>query len=134
MLRTERLLGAMSRAFSIVALILAALGLGGLLWYAVARRTNEFGVRIVLGATPTDITRMILRETGWLLLAGIALGVPAALAVGSLFGSILFGLEAADPPTLAASLAVLLVIATLAVWLPVRRAATIQPLMALRDE
>jgi predicted permease len=133
-LRTERLLGTMSSAFSGVALLLAAVGLGGLLGYVVARRTSEFGVRMALGAAPSDISRIVLRDAFRLFAIGVAVGIPASLGVASLFQSALFGVEAMDPATSALSLAMLAAVIALAAWLPARRAATIQPIVALREE
>ena len=82
MLRTERLLGFVSGAFGLVALTLAAIGLGGLLAYAVARRTNEIGVRMALGAAAGDVIRMVLRDSLWMVGIGILIGLPCAYAVG----------------------------------------------------
>ena len=82
LLRTERLLGFVSGAFGLVALTLAAIGLGGLLAYAVARRTNEIGVRMALGAAAGDVIRMVLRDSLWMVGAGILIGLPCAYAIG----------------------------------------------------
>ena len=82
MLRTERLLGFVSGAFGLVALTLAAIGLGGLLAYAVARRTNEIGVRMALGAAAGDVIRMVLRDSLWMVGTGILIGLPCAYAIG----------------------------------------------------
>ncbi len=81
MLRTERLLSVASRAFGGIALILAAVGLGGLLIYAVTRRTNEIGIRMAMGAAPGDVARMVMRDSLWLVAGGVIVGIPAALAV-----------------------------------------------------
>ena len=82
LLRTERLLGFVSGAFGVVALTLAAIGLGGLLAYAVARRTNEIGVRMALGAAAGDVIRMVLRDSLWMVGTGILIGLPCAYASG----------------------------------------------------
>jgi ABC-type antimicrobial peptide transport system permease subunit len=134
MLRTERLLSTLSSAFSVVALLLAAVGLGGLLAYAVARRTNEIGVRMALGAAPGDVVRMILRDSLWLVGAGIVIGLPCAAAMAHLLKTTLFGLQPADPLTGVVSLGVLGVVAALAASIPARRAAKIDPIAALRYE
>jgi predicted permease len=134
MLRTERLLGFVSGAFAIVALALAAIGLGGLLAYAVARRTNEIGVRMALGAASGDVIRMVLRDSMWMAGIGMVIGLPGTYAVGRLMRSMLFGLEPVDPATTVLSLAVLLGAALIAAWVPARRASRIDPLTALREE
>ncbi len=134
LLRTERLLALMSVAFGLVALILAAIGIAGVLAYAVARRTNEIGVRMALGATASDVIRMVLRDSLWMLGAGILIGFPFAFAIGKLLRAILFRLEPLDPWTATAALFALLVVTLLASWLPARRAVCVDPIVALRYE
>ncbi len=97
LLRTERLLGFVSGAFGLVALTLAAVGLGGLLAYAVARRTNEIGVRMALGAAAGDVIRMVLRDSLWMVGAGILIGLPCAYAIRRVLKTALFRLEPAQP-------------------------------------
>ena len=134
MLRTERMLSYVSGAFGLVALALAAIGLGGLLAYATARRTNEIGVRMALGAARSDVVRMIVRDSVALVATGILVGLPCAYAVGRFLTSSLFQLEPFDVTTSAAAVAVLLVVALVAAWVPARRAARIDPILALREE
>jgi ABC-type antimicrobial peptide transport system permease subunit len=134
MLRTERLLGVLSGAFGIAALTLAAIGLGGLLAYAVARRTNEIGVRVALGATAGDVGRMVLRDSLTMVAAGIVLGIPLAYAIARLLGTMLFMVQPSDPWTVLASFGALLGAALLAAWIPARRAASVDPIAALRAE
>jgi ABC-type antimicrobial peptide transport system permease subunit len=134
LLRTERLLGILSGAFGAVALTLSAIGLGGLLAYAVARRTNEIGVRIALGAAVTDVVRMVLRGSLSMVGVGILIGLPCAYAIGRILKTALFRLEPVDPWTAALSLAMLLAVALGAAWVPARRASRIDPVTALRQE
>jgi ABC-type antimicrobial peptide transport system permease subunit len=134
LLRTERLLALVSGAFSLAALALAAIGLAGLLAYAVARRTNEIGIRIALGATRGQVRRMVLGDSLWMVGAGVLVGIPAAWAVGRYLKSRLFGLEPMDPSTTLLALLALVVIAGVAALLPARRATRVSPLTALREE
>lgn len=133
-LRTERLLAFISAAFGVCAIVIAGVGLGGMLFYAVTRRTNEIGVRMALGAGRTDVVRMVLRDSYRMLAIGIVIGLPIAYGLGRLLEFALFDLGALDPMTTAGSLAVLLLVAFTASWLPARHAARIDPLDALREE
>jgi len=134
LLRTERLLGFVSGAFGVVALTLAAIGLGGLLAYAVARRTNEIGVRMALGAGAGDVIRMVLGDSLWMVGTGVLIGLPCAYAIASVLKTALFRLEPLDPRTAALSFAALLAVALVAAWVPARRAASIDPVIALRED
>jgi len=134
LLRTERLLAFVSGAFGLVALALVAIGIGGLLAYAVARRTNEIGVRMALGATSSDVIRMVLRDSLRIAGAGILIGLPCAYATGKILENALFRLKPLDPWTAALSFFALLAVALLATWLPAQRAARIDPITALREE
>jgi predicted permease len=133
-LRTERLLSFVSAAFGVVALALAAIGLGGLLAYLVASRTNEIGVRMALGASAGDVIRLVLRDSGAMVAAGVLLGLPCAYIIGRSLRATLFRLEPLDPPTAIASLVGLVAVALLAAWVPARRAAAINPIAALREQ
>jgi predicted permease len=133
-LRTERLLGFVSAAFGLVALTLAAIGLSGLLAYAVARRTNEIGVRMALGAAAADVIRMVLRDSLGMVGAGMLIGLPCAYAVARFLKTALFELEPLDPRTVALSFFALLSVALMAAWIPARRAAAIDPVIALRED
>jgi macrolide transport system ATP-binding/permease protein len=120
--------------FALLALLLGAAGLYGVIAYSVSRRTREIGVRMALGAQPGAVYRLILKEAGWLIAAGIAIGVVCSLAAASLLRSLLFGVRSADPETLAAVAAVLGISALLASYFPARRAASVNPVDALRAE
>lgn len=133
-LSQERLIAQIVGFFGVLALILACIGLYGVMAHAVARRTNEIGIRMALGAESNSILWMVLRETLMLVLAGIAIGVPAALAGARLVSSQLYGLTAADPLTLAGAVTLLIAVAALAGYLPARRASRVDPMVALRYE
>ena len=134
LLRTERLLSFVSGAFGLVALTLAAIGLGGLLAYAVAVRTNEIGVRMALGAAASDVVRMVLRDSLWMVAAGAIIGLPCAYAVGHFLRTALFGLQPLDIPTHGLAFIALVAVALGAAWIPARRAARTDPVVALRVE
>ena len=133
-LRTERLLSFVSGAFGLVALILAAIGLGGLLAYAVAVRTNEIGVRMALGAAAGDVVRMVLGDSLWMVATGIFIGLPCAYVVGRFLQTALFGLQPFDVATNGLAFVALLTVALGAAWIPARRAAHTDPVVALREE
>ncbi len=117
-----------------LALLLATLGIYGVLAFAVAQRTREIGIRMALGATARTIQLMVVRQAMTLVSLGFILGVPAALAVTRVLRSLLFGLSAADPITHAASALLLASVALLACWRPARRATKVDPMIALRSE
>jgi predicted permease len=130
----ERFLVTLSSFFSLFALLLASIGLYGVMSYSVARRTSEIGVRMALGATEDVVLWLVLRETLGMVLLGIAIGVPLALASTQLVSSLLYGLAATDPATMTVATLVLLTAAALAAYLPARRAARVDPIVALRSE
>ena len=134
----QRLIALLSSLFGGLALLLACVGLYGLLAFAMVQRIGEMGVRMALGARRVDVVWLVVREA-WLLVAiGIAVGLPAALgaarAASSQIAGLLFGLAAADPLTIAAAACSLFVVATLAAYLPARRASRVDPMVALRAE
>ena len=133
-LNQERLIAQLVSFFGALALILACIGLYGVMAQGVARRTSEIGIRMALGARGGNIAWMILRETLYLVLAGLILGVPAALLGAHLISTQLFGLSPTDPLTLVGAAVVLSVVAMLAGYLPARRASRVNPLNALRYE
>jgi predicted permease len=130
----ERLLAMLSAAFGALAALLAAIGLYGVVAYAVARRTPEIGLRMALGALPGDVLRMILLEAGKLTAAGVIAGTAAALVLGRLVQSQLFGVQASDPRILAGAIGFLAIVALAAAIVPGWRASRISPVTALKYE
>jgi predicted permease len=131
---TERIMATLGGAFGLLALIVAGLGVFGVLAFQVARRTNELGVRAALGATPWAMTWLVLRQVAWVGLPGIAIGTGGALLVTGLARNILFDLTPTEPRLFLVAALVLAMAAALAGWLPARRAARVDPLIALRHE
>jgi len=130
----ERLIAQLSGFFGVLALVLAATGLYGIMAYAISRRVNEIGLRMALGAGQAELVIMVLRETFTLVVAGIAIGISLALAASRFVASSLEGLSATDPVTMVSAVGILLIAALAAAWLPARRAARIDPLVALRQD
>lgn len=120
--------------FAALALLLSVVGLYGVIAYSVSRRTREIGVRMALGAQRGSVYRLILKEAGWLIAVGVVIGLGCSVAAATLMRGLLFGTEAWDLPTLAAAAAVLAVSAFFASFIPARRAASINPIEALRSE
>jgi predicted permease len=130
----EHIFVAMTSSFGMLALALASVGIYGVMAYSVANRTNEIGIRLALGALPRQVLAMVLREAAWISLAGIAVGLAAALVLGGLIRTMLYGLQPADPVTLVSGALLLILVGLIASWLPARRAASVQPVEALRHE
>jgi ABC-type antimicrobial peptide transport system permease subunit len=130
----ERMIAKLSVLLGLIAVVLASVGLYGILAYSVTRRTNEIGIRMAIGAFPRDIVWMVLRETFTLVAVGIALGIPVALALSNYVESLLYNLTPTDTLTLTAVIVLMLTISVLAAVAPSRRAASIDPLRALRYE
>lgn len=130
----EKLLAKLSSFFGVLALLLAAFGLYGVMAYAVVRRTKEIGIRMALGAQPNSLRLMVMRETLLLVLVGVLIGVPAALAATRLISSLLYGLTPNDPITVSVAILVIVVSAILASFLPARTASQVDPLVALKYE
>jgi predicted permease len=131
---TERLIAVLAAAFGLLATVLAAVGLYGVIAYIVLRRTREIGVRMALGARPREVLRLVMREVGILLAIGLVIGMVAALGASRLVASQLFHLGASDPAVFLAALVGLSAVALVAGLIPARRAAAIDPIQALRHE
>ena len=133
-MQTERMFAALTTGFGVLALALACVGIYGIMAYTVANRRNEIGIRMALGAQPGQVRGMILRESTWLALVGIAAGVGGALGLTRLVKSMLYGIQPYDPTTILGGVLILLAVALAAGWIPARRAARVQPMEALRHE
>lgn len=130
----ERFVAQLASFFSLFALLLACIGLYGVMSYATARRTREIGIRMALGARAADVIRLVLRETILLVGAGVLIGLGAAFAAIRLVATLLFGLGPTDPLTILLVVLLMLIVAVLAGYLPARRAARVEPMAALRYE
>jgi ABC-type antimicrobial peptide transport system permease subunit len=133
-LGTERLIATLSAAFGILATMLAALGLYGVMAFVVARRTKEIGLRMALGAPQATVLWMVMREALLLLGIGLAVGIPAAYGLSRYVSAQLFGVKPTDIASAAIALVILALVAVLSGWLPARRASAIDPIQALRYE
>jgi len=131
---TDRLVTIFSLCLGLLASLLAAVGLYGVMAYVVARRTREIGIRMALGATQKNVAWMILREILGMLAAGLCIGLIAAYGIGKVVESLLFGVKAGDPIVFVIAAGLLIAVALLAGWLPSRKAANVDPMVALRYE
>ena len=133
-LLTERLIALLSAGFGLLATLLAAIGLYGVMAFVVARRTKEMGVRMALGAKASSVIWLVMQEVLLLLGLGLIVGVPAALGLGRFVSAQLYGIKGTDPWIAAASMAVLITVACAAGFFPAQRASRIDPIVALRYE
>jgi predicted permease len=134
LLQHDRMFALLASAFGLLALLLTSIGIYGVVAYQVARRTGEIGMRMALGAQRADVLWMVMRETLLVLVAGAALGLPAAVAVARVLRNLLFALAPSDPASIVTAAATLAVAGALAGFLPARRAASLSPMDALRHE
>jgi ABC-type antimicrobial peptide transport system permease subunit len=130
----DELISTLTSLFSLLALLLAAIGLYGVMSYNVVRRTNEIGIRLALGAQASNVVKMILRESVLLLAVGTVLGLPLALLATRLIKEQMFGLDPLDPLTFTLALVVITGTTLLTGWIPARRASKVDPVIALRCE
>jgi putative ABC transport system permease protein len=130
----DRVIAWLAAGFAILAVLLSAIGLYGVMSYQVIRRRQEFGVRVAVGAAPASVTRLILGQSGAIIIAGLLVGALGAVASGRLIGALLYGVSASDPISIASAVTVLSLVTLLAGWIPARRAARIDPMVALREE
>lgn len=133
-LRSERMYALLCGIFALLALVLSAVGIFGVMAYQAGRRRQEIGVRLALGAGRDRVIAMVLRESILMVLAGILAGLPLAYFLPKLMDQLLFGLKANDPSMFIAATLVLLVTAIAAAWIPAWRAARLDPMTALRAE
>jgi predicted permease len=133
-MQQERMFASLTAGFGILALVLACVGIYGIMAYTVSLRTNEIGIRLALGAARAQIQAIVLREVGWLALSGVIFGLLVTLALIRLVKSMLYGLTSKDPITLAGSALLLFLIAFVAGWAPAHRASRVDPAAALRHD
>ncbi|MCX6613172.1 MAG: FtsX-like permease family protein, partial [Acidobacteria bacterium] len=131
-LSTERLLSFLASIFGVVATLLAAIGLYGVLSLAVSRRLREIGIRIALGAETNSVIFLVMQEILLLIGGGIGVGIPAALMLSKYVQSQLYGMQATDPLTLATAIVLIVAVALVAAWIPARRATRVNPIDVLR--
>jgi putative ABC transport system permease protein len=131
---TERLMATLSGFFGVLAMLIATIGLYGVVSYMVTRRRGEIGIRLALGADPRAVVRMVLAESGWLLAIGLTIGVALSVVAARYAVDLLYGIEPADPTSFAIAIAVLGCVTLLAAWIPARRASRTAPTVALREQ
>jgi ABC-type antimicrobial peptide transport system permease subunit len=130
----EKLFAQANALFGGLAVVLAAIGLFGLMSYSVVRRTNEIGIRMALGARSQDVLRLVMRESMTLVIIGVVIGLVVALGSSRLIATLLFGLEPTDALSILAAILVMIAVSAFAGYLPARRASRVDPMVALHQE
>jgi putative ABC transport system permease protein len=130
----DRFMSTLAGALAVLATVLAAIGIYGVLSYGVLQRLREIGLRMALGAAPRSVRALVLKQVGWMAAIGVALGVSLALLVGQIGRALLFGLSPTDPVVPAAAVLALTTVGFCAAYLPARRAALVDPVTALRGD
>jgi ABC-type antimicrobial peptide transport system permease subunit len=130
----SRIYAVLMTVFGALALVIAAIGIYGVMAYSVAQRTQEIGIRMALGAARHDVLRMVVGQALWLTLFGMGIGLAGAYAVTRLMASQLFGVSPSDPPTFVGVAFILVASALIAAWVPAERATRVDPMVALRSE
>jgi putative ABC transport system permease protein len=120
-------------AFALLALFITATGIGGVIAYSVSQRTHELGIRLALGAQPSEVLAMVLRQGMGLVAAGLALGAFGGIALSKAMSGLVFGIAASDPATYVAGAALLAAVGAVACFVPARRAAEVDPMISLRS-
>jgi predicted permease len=133
-MQQERMFASLTVGFGVLALLLACVGIYGIMAYTVSQRTNEIGIRLALGAERGQVRGMVLREAGWLAVLGVIVGLVVAAGLGQLVKSMLYGLKVTDPVSLVGAAGLLLMVALVAGWVPAMRASRVEPMEALRHE
>jgi ABC-type antimicrobial peptide transport system permease subunit len=133
-LKQQKMITSLCSVFGVLALILASIGIYGTLAYSVAGRVTEIGIRMAIGAQRASVIWLVLRESAVLIAVGVFVGLPLALGGTRLIKSFLFGVPAVDPLAIASAVLLILILASVAAYLPARRAARIDPMHALRHE
>jgi predicted permease len=133
-LTQERLFATLSSFFGVLAMLLACVGLYGVMSYGVTRRTNEIGIRMALGATSPRVLSMVMRETMLVVGIGVAIGLGTAVALTRLIATMLYGLAPTDPVTISVAVVLMITVAAVAGYIPARRASRVDPVIALRYE
>jgi ABC-type antimicrobial peptide transport system permease subunit len=131
---TERLMATLSGFFGLLAMLIATIGLYGVMSYMVTRRKTEIGIRMALGADPRAVVRMVLGESGVLLAIGVVCGVGLAIGASRWATSLLYGLRPYDPASIGLAVGALGLVSLLAAWIPARRASRVEPTIALRTD
>jgi putative ABC transport system permease protein len=130
----DRLWASLMLTFSTLALVIAAVGIYGVMAYSVAQRTQEIGIRMALGAARSDVVRMVVGQAMRLTLIGCGIGLAAAYAVTRLMATMVFGVSTSDPPTFVGVALILALSGVIAAWVPAQRATRVDPMIALRCE